>query len=65
MKKVFYSVTTVFHDNGSVNAIITSTKAAEEKPERSFASLRDKDLYVDWFDTYEEAEKFAEEAKKA
>lgn len=65
LMKVFYSVTTIVHDDGSVNAIITSSKSAEEKPESSFKSLSRKDIYVDWFDSYEEAAEFAEEAKKA
>lgn len=63
--KVFYSVTTIVHDDGSVNAIITSSKSAEQKPKSSFNSLSRKDIYVDWFDSYEEAAQFAEEAKKA
>lgn len=63
--KVFYSVTTIVHDDGSVNAVITSSKLAEQKPESSFKSLSRKDIYVDWFDSYEEAAQFAEKAKEA
>ena len=38
---------------------------AVEKPENRSTSTRRKDIYTDWFDSREEAEKFIEEAKRA
>lgn len=63
--KVWYSVTSIVRDSGKVTAHITTTKTAIEKPENSHTSLRDKDIYVDWFGSWEEADAFAEGARKA
>ena len=61
--KVFYSVTSIVHKDGSANAFITQTKSAEVKPEQSVKHHSDKTTTVDWFDSYEEASKFADEKK--
>lgn len=63
-KRTFYSVTTSAHNEGTVHSMITSTKAAERKPEREAVLLKDKSIFVDWFDSYEEAEKFADEVNR-
>lgn len=63
--KVYFSVTVAFYDNGTKSAHITGTKASERKPETSFKTSNGIDVYTYWFDSYEEASEFAENAKKA
>lgn len=61
----YWCVTSSFDDKGKVTAAITNVVEAPEKPENSFRSTRRKDIYFDWFENQEEAEKFVEEAKRA
>lgn len=63
--KLFWCVTTSFDDRGRVTAGLTRCVEAVEKPENRSTSTRRKDIYTDWFDSREEAEKFIEEAKRA
>lgn len=63
--KLFWCVTTSFDDRGRVAAGLTRCVEAVEKPENRSTSTRRKDIYTDWFDSREEAEKFIEEAKRA
>ena len=46
-------------------ANITNVIEAAQKPENSFNSTSRRDVYNDWFESQEEAEKFIEEAKNA
>lgn len=61
----YYAVTTTIDDKGKVTANITSTIQAAVKPEQAFKSTSRKDIYVDWFESREEAEQFAKEAREA
>lgn len=63
--KLYYCVTSSIDDKGKVRAAITNIIEATCKPENSFKSLKRKDIYTDWFESQEEAEKFAEETKTA
>ena len=54
--KVYYSVTVSVYTNGKRSMHITGTKAAEKKPENTSQFLNDKNVYVLWYDSYEEAE---------
>ena len=63
--KTWYGVQTVFYDNGRVNAMIVSVKDAEEKPEDTFTSARDRDLYLDWYSNLADAEKAVRNARRA
>lgn len=63
--KTYYCVTSSVDDKGKVRAAITSVIDAVCKPENSFKSLKRKDIYTDWFESREEAEKLVEEAKTA
>lgn len=63
--KTFYCVTTSVDDRGKVKAAITNYIDTDHRPENSFVSLARKDIYNDWFESYEEAERFVEEAKMA
>lgn len=63
--KTYYCVTSSVDDEGKVRAAITDVIDAVCKPENSFKSLKRKDIYTDWFESREEAEKLVEEAKTA
>ena len=63
--KTYYCVTSSVDDKGKVRAAITNVVDAACKPENSFKSLKRKDVYTDWFESREEAEKLVEEAKTA
>ena len=62
--KTYYCVMTSFDDKGHTMARITSTKETDEMPESSFKSTRNKDIYTDWFEDYEEAVQFVEDTLK-
>ena len=63
--KTFWGVTTSFDDTGKVTAAITDTIKAAKKTENSFKETKKKDIYVDWFETEEEAKERAKEALNA
>lgn len=64
-EKTYYSAVTTIDNNGEVRCDIVDSVVAESKPESSYNSTSLKDIYVDWFDSRAEAEKFVEEARKA
>ena len=64
MKK-YYCVTTTFDDRGRVTACITGTVESECKPDQIYRATRTKDIYVDYFGTFEEAVEYVNEAKLA
>jgi len=63
--KTWYGVVSTFYDNGRVTAAVTRTVQAAQKPERSFTSAKRRDIYLDWFDSKQEADHFVAEAKRA
>lgn len=63
--KTWYGVQTVFYDNGRVNAMIVSVKDAEEKPEDTWTSTRNRDIYLDWYSNLADAEKAVRDARRA
>lgn len=63
--KTWYCVTSSFDDKGRVTAGVTATREAEEQPESSYTSTARKDIYKDWFESLEEAQKYVKEAKQA
>ena len=63
--KTFWSVTTAIDNDGRVSCAITDIVRAAVKPENSFTETRSKDIWVDWFDSKEEAEERVMEAKMA
>ena len=63
--KTWYGVQSVFYDNGRVNSMIVSVKDAEEKPEDTFTSTSDRDIYLDWFSNLAEAEEAVRLARRA
>ncbi len=64
MKK-YYCVTISFDNRCRVTAGITNMVEASAKPESTFTSTSRKDIYNDWFDSFEEAKQFVEEARVA
>lgn len=60
--KKFWCVTTAFHDDGKVVSAITNVCKAAVKPENVCKETKTKDIYLDWFDTEEEAKERVEEA---
>ncbi len=63
MKK-FYCVQSRFFDDGKVKAICYPVEA-EEKPQNTSQSTRTNDIYCDYFDTYDEAQKYLADCQKA
>ena len=63
--KTFWCVTTSVDNRGTVRAAITNFVEAVCKPENTSTSTSRKDIYNDWFEDHEEAEKFVEEARSA
>lgn len=61
--KTFWAVTTSFYDDGRVTAYVTSKIQAAAKPENVSISRARKDVYVDWFESYKEAQEFVSEAR--
>lgn len=56
--KTYYVVCTSFYDSGRVISNIVNTVTASEKPEQGFKSTRRCDIYVDYFETVEEAREY-------
>lgn len=63
--KTYWGVATSFDDRGRVVSNITSTVEAAVKPENTYKSTSRKDIYVDWFESREAAEKHVKEAREA
>ena len=63
--KKFWCVTTAFHDDGKVVSASTDVCEAAVKPENVCKETKTKDIYLDWFDTEEEAKERVKEALNA
>lgn len=63
--KKFWCVTTAFHNDGKVVSAITDVCEAAVKPENVYKETKTKDIYLDWFDTEEEAKERVKEALNA
>lgn len=61
----WYCVMTTVFDDGKVVSNIVDTIEGRDKPEAVNQSLRDKDIYVDWFDSIYAAKKAVQEAQGA
>ena len=64
-RKTYYAVCSSYYDNGRVVANLVDMVEAGEKPKDTYASKKRYDVYVNWFDSQEEAMKHIEECKKA
>lgn len=63
-KRKFWGVSQKYFDSGKVKVNIFPVEA-ETKPENKMTENKMCDEYVDYFDTYEEAVAWAEQARKA
>ena len=63
--KTYWCVTSSVYDSGRITAAITNVVQAVKKPDYKFKSTRRKDIYNDWFESQEEAERFVAEALNA
>jgi hypothetical protein len=63
--KKFYCVTTSFDDRGRVASAVTREIEAAVQPESTQTSTSRKDIYNDWFDSWEAASEWVQEAKRA
>lgn len=63
--KTYYCVTSSFDNRGRVTAAITSSIKAKKKPKNTLKETPRLDIYNDWFDDYDAALKFVDDAKKA
>ena len=60
MKK-YYMVMQYVYDNGKVVANLADEVELEEKPEDIYEEVRGCFIYVNWFESYREAMRFARE----
>ncbi len=58
-----YEVITKFFDSGKVKAVMTQIEV-DEKPKNTMVENKMCDEYHDYFDTYEEAKKFWQDAQR-
>lgn len=58
----YYSVISSYDDKGRTRAHMGDVIERDKRPEPSCVSIRDRDIWTDWFDSEEEAEKFKKEA---
>lgn len=63
MKSQFWAVSTKYFDNGEVKAVLYAVHA-ETKPKNSIDEDNMYDHYIDYFNTYEEALQWYEQAKR-
>lgn len=63
--KTYYAVTTSVYNDGRVICNITDKVKAERKPKDTMKELMTKDVYVDWFSSYEKAEEFVQQSRLA
>ena len=61
----YFCVTSAWYDDGHGTAAITDVRDAETMPESGFKSTSRKDIYVDWYDNYNDALAAVDAVKKA
>ena len=64
-KRTWWCVVTTVDNRGRIKANITATQESAVKPENREESNARRDIYVEWFGSREEAEKWVEEARTA
>lgn len=63
--KRYYAVCNSYYNNGKVIANIVDVVEAEEKPEDTYKETKRCDVYVNWFESNDEAMRFIDECKMA
>ena len=63
--KNYWSVVSSVYDDGRVTAMITGCVKALKKPDGRCREMDQRDIYLDWFSSREDAEMFIEKVKNA
>lgn len=63
--KTFWCVTSYFGNNGNIVSNITDVIKTALKPENKFMETKTKDIYVEWFESEEEANHHVRDARNA
>lgn len=63
--KTFYEVTNVINDMGETSIEITGVVEAGKKPISFVKHERSEDIYVDYFDSKDEADRFVRDNQEA
>ncbi len=50
--KTYYAVVSTYYDSGRVTALHAETVQACKAPANKRQSLRDRDIYTEWFESY-------------
>ena len=61
MKK-YFGVITTYDDYGKVTANLIDVKEGNKKPENKFERTAEKDIYIDWFESLQRANRFIEQS---
>ena len=61
----YFCVTSAWYDDGHGTAAITDVVDADTMPENHYTSTSRKDIYVDWYDDYNDALAAVDAVKKA
>lgn len=61
----YYCVTSSFYDSGRVTAAITSMRQSDSKPDSEYHSTSRADVYIDWYESRQEAEQAIIDARNA
>lgn len=64
-RKTYYAVCSSYYNSGRITASLVDVVEADEKPQDTYKSTRRCDVYVNWFDSQEEAMKHIDECKMA
>ena len=60
----WYGVQMVIYDDRPSTCLIADTVESDTKPENTCKSLKDRDVYMDYFASKEEAERYVAENRK-
>lgn len=60
----YYCVTSTFDDHGNVTCAVTDIVKTESKPANFYREEKHRDIYLDFFDTLEEADEFVASVRR-
>lgn len=64
MKK-YYAVCSSYYDDGKIIANLVDVIETEEKPKDIYKETKDFDVYINWFESHDEAMNYIEECRTA
>lgn len=65
LEKTWYCVVSSYYDDGHVTANIVGSEKASERPRNTYTESREKDVYVDWFGSIQEAKDYIKDCLNA